>query len=134
MPKRKSQSEYSKSLEKLLSAPVGNAVFGSISLHLIDKRSIRSYLDTYPSPVAANRQVAVLKAAWNWAIQRYSIPDNPAIGVTLNREAPRERRITQDEMLWVQRNAPPPIYQRRRMSGTCLRYPQHAREQKSETA
>jgi integrase len=107
----KSQREYSKALEKLLNAPVGNAVFGSVALHLIDKRSIRSYLDTYPSPVAANRQVAVLKAAWNWAIQRYSIPDNPAIGVSLNREAPRKRRITQDEMNWVQRNAPAPIYQ-----------------------
>jgi len=107
----KSQREYSKALEKLLNAPVGNAVFGSIALHLIDKRSIRSYLDTYPSPVAANRQVAVLKAAWNWAIQRYSIPDNPAIGVSLNREAPRKRLISQDEMIWVQRNAPAPIYQ-----------------------
>ena len=107
----KSQKDYSKALQKLLSAPVGNANFGSVALHLIDKRSIRSYLDTYPSPVAANRQIAVLKAAWNWAIQRYSIPENPAIGVSLNREAPRVRYVSQDEFLWVQRNAPPPIFQ-----------------------
>jgi len=107
----KSQKDYSKALEKLLSAPVGNDNFGSIALHLIDKRSIRSYLDTYPSPIAANRQIAVLKAAWNWAIQRYSIPENPAIGVSLNREAPRLRYVSQDEILWVQRNAPPPIFQ-----------------------
>jgi integrase len=107
----KSQKDYSKALQKLLSAPVGNVTFGSVALHLIEKRSIRSYLDTYPSPIAANRQIAVLKAAWNWAIQRYSIPENPAIGVSLNREAPRVRYVTQDEILWVQRNAPPPIFQ-----------------------
>jgi len=107
----KSQKDYRKALQKLLSEPVGNVTFGSVALHLIDKRSIRSYLDAYPSPIAANRQIAVLKAAWNWAIQRYQIPENPAIGVSLNREAPRVRYVSQDEILWVQRNAPPPIYQ-----------------------
>jgi len=107
----KSQKDYRKALQKLLSEPVGNVTFGSVALHLIDKRSIRSYLDAYPSPIAANRQIAVLKAAWNWAIQRYQIPENPAIGVSLNREAPRVRYVSQDEILWVQRNAPPPISQ-----------------------
>ena len=98
----KSQKDYSKALEKLLSEPVGNGNFGSVALDLIDKRSIRSYLDAYPSPIAANRQIAVLKAAWNWALQRYEIPENPAIGVSLNREAPRVRYVSQDESLWVQ--------------------------------
>ena len=107
----KSQKDYSKALQKLLSEPVGNGNFGSVALHLIDKRSIRSYLDAYPSPIAANRQIAVLKAAWNWAIQRYDIPENPAIGVSLNREAPRVRFVSQDELSWVKRNSPPPIYQ-----------------------
>jgi integrase len=107
----KSQKEYASAIEKLTGAPTGDVRFGSVALDLVDKRSIRSYLDAYPSPIAANRQIAVLKAAWNWAIQRYQIPENPAIGVSLNREAPRVRYVSQDEILWVQRNAPPPIYQ-----------------------
>ena len=107
----KSQKDYAKAIEKLTGAPVGNDRFGSIELRLIDKRSIRSYLDTYPSPVAANRQIAVLKSAWNWVLERYNVPDNPCIGVKLNREQPRTRLISQDEYNWVQRNAPAPISQ-----------------------
>jgi integrase len=107
----KSQKDYSKAIEKLTGAPVGNDRFGSIELRLIDKRSIRSYLDTYPSPVAANRQIAVLKSAWNWVLERHNVPDNPCIGVKLNREQPRTRLISQDEYNWVQRNAPASIFQ-----------------------
>ena len=107
----KSQKDYAKAIEKLTGAPVGNDRFGSIELRLIDKRSIRSYLDTYPSPVAANRQIAVLKSAWNWVLERHNVPDNPCIGVKLNREAPRERYVTDDEYEWVQRNAPASISQ-----------------------
>ena len=112
----KSQKDYRQAIEKLTEAPVGNDRFGGISLDLIDKRSIRSYLDTYPSPVAANRQIAVLKAAWNWAIQRYQIPDNPCQGVTLNREAPRTRYLTDEEYESVLRMAPPPILQMMELS------------------
>ena len=107
----KSQQDYAQAIEKLVGAPVGNDRFGSVELRLIDKRSIRSYLDTYPSPVAANRQIAVLKSAWNWVLERYSVPDNPCIGVKLNREAPRERYVKDDEYETVLRMAPPPIQQ-----------------------
>ena len=107
----KSQDDYAKAIEKLTGAPVGNGRFGSVELRLIDKRSIRSYLDTYPSPIAANRQIAVLKSAWNWVLERYNVPDNPCIGVKLNREAPRERYVKDDEYETVLRMAPPPIQQ-----------------------
>lgn len=107
----KSQKDYSKALQRLLSEPVSNKTFGSVALHLIDKRSIRSYLDAYPSPVAANRQIAVLKAAWNWALERHDIPANPCLGVRLNREAPRSRYVTDDEMKGAMDLAPPPIKQ-----------------------
>ena len=107
----KSQKDYAKAIEKLTGAPVGNDRFGSIELRLIDKRSIRSYLDTYPSPVAANRQIAVLKSAWNWVLERHNVPDNPCIGVKLNREAPRQRYVTDDEFKTVLGMAPPPIQQ-----------------------
>ena len=107
----KSQKEYASAIEKLTGAPVGNDRFGSVRLDQVDKRSIRSYLDTYPSPVAANRHIAVLKSAWNWVLERHEIPDNPCIGVKLNREAPRERYVTDDEYQGAMDLAPPPIQQ-----------------------
>jgi integrase len=107
----KSQKEYASAIEKLTGAPVGNDRFGSVRLDQVDKRSIRSYLDTYPSPVAANRHIAVLKSAWNWVLERHEVPDNPCIGVKLNREQPRERYVTDDEYERVLRMAPPPIQQ-----------------------
>lgn len=107
----KSQKDYASAIEKLTGAPVGNDRFGSVRLDQVDKRSIRSYLDTYPSPVAANRHIAVLKSAWNWVLERHEVPDNPCIGVKPNREAPRDRYIKDDEFDWVQRNAPAPIAQ-----------------------
>ena len=107
----KSQKDYAKAIEKLTGAPVGNDRFGSIELRLIDKRSIRSYLDTYPSPVAANRQIAVLKSAWNWVLERYEVPDNPCLGVRLNRESARDRYIKDEELKGAMELAPPPIQQ-----------------------
>ena len=107
----KTQKDYRMAIERLVNAPVGNDRFGSVALHNVDKRSIRSYLDTYEAPVAANRHVAILKSAWNWCLERYQIPDNPCIGVKLNREAPRQRYVTDDEYETVLRMAPPPIQQ-----------------------
>lgn len=107
----KSQKDYSKAIEKLIGAPVGAIRFGDAKLTQVKKQTVRSYLDAYPSPVAANRQIAVLKSAWNWTLERYEVPDNPCIGVKLNREAPRERYVTDDEFETVLRMAPPPISQ-----------------------
>ena len=107
----KSQKDYSKAIDKLIGAPVGNIKFGDAKLQQVKKQTVRSYLDAYPSPIAANRQIAVLKSAWNWTLERFEVPDNPCIGVKLNREAPRERYVTDDEYDWVRRNAPAPIYQ-----------------------
>ena len=107
----KTRHDYRRAIDRLLSAPVGAERFGSVSLDRVDKRSIRSYLDAYESPVAANRHVAILKSAWNWALERYQIPENPCIGVKLNREAPRQRYVTDDEYETALRMAPPPIQQ-----------------------
>lgn len=107
----KTQKDYRMAIERLVNAPVGNDRFGSVALHRVDKRSIRTYLDTYDAPVAANRHVAILKSAWNWCLERYQIPDNPCIGVKLNREAPRQRYVTDDEYEAALRMAPAPIQQ-----------------------
>ena len=75
----KSQKDYASAIEKLTEAPVGNDRFGNVQLDQVDKRSIQSYLDTYPSPVAANRHIAVLKSARNWVLERHEVPDNPHV-------------------------------------------------------
>jgi integrase len=107
----KTQHDYRKAIDRLLNAPVGNERFGSVALDRVDKTSIRAYLDWYESPVAGNRHIAILKSAWNWCRERHKIPDNPCIGVKLNREAPRQRLVTDDEYETVLRMAPPPIQQ-----------------------
>jgi len=107
----KTQRDYRLAIDRLVNAPVGNDRFGSVSLDRVDQTSIRAYLDWYESPVAGNRHIAILKSAWNWCRERHKIPDNPCIGVTLNREAPRERYVTDDEYETVLRMAPPPIQQ-----------------------
>lgn len=109
--KPKTQKEYTSAVSKLCSKPVGSCTFGECRLSRVTKRTIRDYLDTYPSPVAANRHIAVLKSAWSWCEERYEIPENPCKSVKLNREEPRQRYITDDEYETVLRMAPPPIAQ-----------------------
>jgi integrase len=107
----KSQKDYSKAIEKLIQAPVGAIKFGDAKLTQVKKQTVRSYLDAYPSPVAANRQIAVLKSAWNWTLERYDVPENPCLGVRLNRESARDRYIKDEEFKGAMELAPPPIQQ-----------------------
>lgn len=109
--KPKTQKEYMSAVEKIRGKKVGDKRFGESRLSRVTKRTIRDYLDTYPAPVAANRHIAVLKAAWSWCEERYEIPENPCKSVKLNREEPRQRYITDDEYETVLRMAPPPIAQ-----------------------
>lgn len=72
--------------------------FGDVELAHVTKRTIRQYLDTYPAPIAANRHIQYLKAAWNWALERIDgVPENPCMGVRLNKQAPRDRYVSQEE-------------------------------------
>lgn len=71
--------------------------FGDAQLEAITMQTIRGYLDKYPAPIAANRHVQFIKAAWNWTAQRHKIPPNPCLGVELNRQDARTRYVTQDE-------------------------------------
>ena len=107
----KTQHDYRNAIDRLLNAPVGNDRFGSVALDRVDQTTIRAYLDWYESPVAGNRHIAILKSAWNWCRERHKIPDNPCIGVKLNREAPRQRYVTDDNYEAVLRMAPAPIQQ-----------------------
>ena len=109
--KDKTQKDYRAAVEKICSKPVGSKTMGDARLSQVTKRTIRDYLDTYPAPVAANRHIAVLKAAWSWCEERYEIPENPCKSVKLNREEPRQRYVSDDEYETVLRMAPPPISQ-----------------------
>ena len=71
--------------------------FGDSLLTSINKRTIRTYLDKATAPVQANRQVSVLRRAWNWAEERYEVPTNPCNKVTPNDESPRDRYVTHEE-------------------------------------
>lgn len=74
--------------------------FGEAPLDRVKRTTIRGYLDKYGAPIAANRHIQYLKAAWNWALERFDwIPDNPCAGVRLNTQTPRERYVDQAEFL-----------------------------------
>jgi len=82
----------------------GGAKFGDAPFSDIDMFTIRQYLDTYRdnngrlAPIAANRHIQYLKAAWTWAVQRCAeVPPNPCTGVKLNPETPRSRLVTPQE-------------------------------------
>lgn len=101
----RTQADYSGYRDKILSRPLADGVlFGDIPFSDIDMFSIRQYLDTYRdktgrlAPVAANRHIQYLKAAWNWAVQRHQeVPPNPCTGVKLNKEQSRTRLVTLEE-------------------------------------
>ena len=94
----RTQADYQRLQSKINSRrlPNGN-LFGDQSLSSVTKRTIRGYLDTAPSPVQANRQIALLRASWGWAEERYQIPTNPCAGMKLNKESPRDRYVTHEE-------------------------------------
>ena len=73
----------------------GGEKFGDTALQNITMRTMRKYLDTYPAKTTGNRHVQYIKSAWNWASQRFeNVPEkNPCIGVSLNKERPRDRYV-----------------------------------------
>ncbi len=83
----RTQSDYT-SLGRLLSQAemADGKVFSDLLLSTITKRTIRKYLDWYPAKSSANRQISFFKAVWNWTEERYDIPNNPCLGVKLNKE------------------------------------------------
>lgn len=97
------QVGYEGYLTVICNRKIKTGTFGDVELRAITKRTIRKYLDSYDSPVTANRHIQYLKAAWNWATQRYeNVPEkNPCMGVTLNKEVPRHRYVTMDEYALV---------------------------------
>lgn len=76
---------------------------GDQLLKHIQSPHIRKFLDTYKDgkyPVAANRRIQFLKAAWNYMAQRDGLVPrvNPCEKVTLNKEESRDRYVTDTEL------------------------------------
>lgn len=101
----RSQTEYAGYKIKIESKKVKfYGCFGNTPYAAIKKTTIRKYLDSYRgkngelAPVMANRHIQYLKAAYNWAVQRYdTVRNNPCEKVTLNSEEPRTRYVSDHE-------------------------------------
>ena len=101
----KTKLEYEGYRLKIESRPVKlYGTFGMTPYGAIKKTTIRRYLDSYTdrngrlAPVAANRHIQYLKSVFSWAIQRHdAVRNNPCEKVTLNKETPRTRYITDEE-------------------------------------
>lgn len=75
--------------------------FGDALLSKITSGAIRKYLDARErdeSPVAGNRETALISAAWNWSLERDIIKEaNPCHVVKRNKEMARTRYVTEEE-------------------------------------
>jgi integrase len=95
----RTQSDYPEYQRLLTAYIMGNGrAFGEAPLTCVKRTTLRGYLDKYGAPIAANRHIQYLKAAWNWGLERFdNIPDNPCQGVKLNEQKPRDRYVTDEE-------------------------------------
>lgn len=91
------------------------AVLGRVYLRDLTDQDVRRYRSTRkredgrPAPTAANRELALLSASYSHAAELGWIPAlcNPCRGVKRNRERPRRRYVTDDEMKQALAHAPP---------------------------
>jgi integrase len=101
----RTQSDYEGYRSRICALPTKSTKsFGDFKLAGITKPTIRKYLDHYTdrntkhAPIAANRHIQYLKAAWNWGMERWvEITINPCAKVKLNKEEPRDRYVTDIE-------------------------------------
>lgn len=88
----------------------GGGTFGEVLLSDISSGVFRRYMDSMSDrPVAANRQLAVIKVAFSWALERDYVASNPAKPVKKFPEKPRDRYITDAEYQAVFDIAPPNV-------------------------
>lgn len=81
-------------------------VFGKMRPEHIMKRDIAAYLDQYPSPIQANRHIALLSHVFTKLIRWGVVEDNPCKGVEKNKSRARDRYVTDAEFWAVHEKAP----------------------------
>jgi len=84
--------EYGRIVERL------DAVFGPMRLEEVRPSDIAAYLDRRSAKIAANREIAVLSSVYQHAIRWGWTETNPCRGVRRNRERPRRRYVTDQEL------------------------------------
>ena len=97
---RRTQRDY-ESYQRLLTGYIckNGRPLGEAPLTGVKRTTIRGYLDNYGAGTAANRHIQYLKAAWNWALERYdTLPNNPCQSVKLNKETARKTYVTDAEL------------------------------------
>lgn len=77
------------------------AAFGAMGIRSLRPEQVQLYLESHPSPIAANREVALLSRIYTWA-ERLGLADsNPCLLklVARNEEGPRDRYVHDEEYL-----------------------------------
>lgn len=82
-------------------------VFGAVHVDSIRPQDIARYLRQHAYPVAANREIGTLSAAYSYAIDIGLASSNPCREVRRNRETKRDRYITHAEYNAVRALASP---------------------------
>lgn len=94
----KTRKEAESALTRVVQARTKSGTFGDTPVTAITPGVIRRYLDSRDKPVAANREVAYLSAAFSWAYERDMVKLNPCRGVRRNPEQERDRYVTDEEL------------------------------------
>lgn len=82
--------------------------FGDAIIYTITARTIRTYLDRRAenAPVAANRELALLRVLLGYAREYGYLTENPAAGIKGEQETSRERLVTPAEFWALHDHAP----------------------------
>lgn len=96
----KTKKEYTRQKPKLV------AVFGHMLVPDIKSKHVARYLDMHPSPVSANREIALMSSMFRKGIRWGMAASNPCLGVEPNPEHERNRYITDDEFVKVRSSMP----------------------------
>lgn len=91
----KTKKEYTRQKPKLV------AVFGHMQVPDVQSKHVARYLDMHPSPVSANREIALLSSMFRKGIRWGMAAANPCLGVEPNPEHERTRYITDEEFVMV---------------------------------
>lgn len=82
------------------------AVFGDTDPDDVEPSHVAQYLEGRSAKKLANKEIAALSSAYNYAMRRGLVKTNPCRGVRRNRVKPRDRYVRHDEFLAVFNAAP----------------------------
>jgi integrase len=89
----RTKADYAESWKRL--APV----LGSAPLDTMRPMHFAQYLERRPAKTQGNREVAFVSTLWNWGRSQGDTDlHNPCLGVRRNREVPRDKLVSPDEL------------------------------------